>query len=279
MRKSSSETSPIRPCHAAPAFDTTISTPPKRSQTALNAARTCSGLVTSQSSPKPFTAAAALFAASPSMSTNGDRRAVGGERLGGRGADRAGARHERNLPGERLDHRAFQLRLLEAPIFEREQIALGQRLVAADGLGVGDDLDRVLGEVGGDRGVLRRAAQAEQADARHQHDARAAVELGFDPADGGILAGEIGIVFGDEFRHGLAHGGGKVVEFAGLRRRHDQRPVLGADDVVGRHHAALAVRGELGPVDIGQDFGAGAEVGDEARGLGALMLDGGSRRE
>jgi len=31
------------------------------------------------------------------------------------------------VPGERLDHRAFQLGLLQAPIFQREQIDLGDR--------------------------------------------------------------------------------------------------------------------------------------------------------
>ncbi len=44
--------------------------------------------------------------------------------------------------------------------------------------------------------------------------------------------------------------------------------------MVGRHHAALAVGGELGAVDIGEDLGRGAEIGDEARRLGALVLDG-----
>ena len=146
---------------------------------------------------------------------NGDSGAVGGKRLGRGGADRAGAGHDRHLPGQRLDHGAFQLGLFEAPIFEREQIALGQRLVAADGLGIGDHLDRVLGKIGGDRGILGRAPQAEQADARHEHHARAAVELGFGPADGRVLAGEIGLVVGNELGDRLAHGAGKVVELAG----------------------------------------------------------------
>src|SRR5215470_7454635 len=74
LRNSSSETSPMRPCHAAPAFDTTISTLPKRSQVAANAALTCSGLVTSHCMPSPLTSAAALIAASPSIS----RIAMGG---------------------------------------------------------------------------------------------------------------------------------------------------------------------------------------------------------
>ena len=213
------------------------------------------------------------------MSSDGDGSAVGGKRLGGGGADRAGAGHDRHLPGQRLDHGAFQLGLFEAPIFEREQIALGQRLVAADGLGIGDHLDGVLGEIGGDRGILGRAPQAEQADARHEHHARAAVELGLGVADGRVLAGEIGIVVGYELGDRRAHRAGKIVKLAGLRRGNDQRPVLGANDVVRRHHAALAIGLEFGAVDVAQDLGRGAELGDEAYRLGAFALDGGGARE
>ena len=86
-----------------------------------------------------MTAAAAFLRRLAVDVEHGDRGAVGGKRLGRGGADRAGAGHQGDLAGQRLDHRAFQLGLLEAPIFEREQIALGQRLVAADGLGIGDD--------------------------------------------------------------------------------------------------------------------------------------------
>ena len=128
---------------------------------------------------------------------DGDRGAVGGKSLGRGGADRARAGHQRHLAGERLDHRAFQLGLLEAPIFEREQIALGQRLVAADGLGIGDHLDGVLGEIGGDGRILGGAPQAEQADAGHQHHARRGIELGLGVARSCVLAGEIGVVVGD----------------------------------------------------------------------------------
>ena len=58
-----------------------------------------------------------------------------------------------------------------------------QRLEAADRLGIGDDPHRVLGQVGGDGRILGRGADAEQADARHQHHARHGVELGLDAAD------------------------------------------------------------------------------------------------
>ena len=39
LRRISSDTSPILPCHAAPAFDTTMSTPPKRRAIAAKASR------------------------------------------------------------------------------------------------------------------------------------------------------------------------------------------------------------------------------------------------
>ncbi len=203
---------------------------------------------------------------------HGDRSAICSQSLGRRGTDSARARHHRDLAGQRLHHRAFQLRLLQAPIFEREQIALRQRLVAADGLGIGDHLDRVLGEVCGDARILSAAPEAEQADAGHQHDSRAGIELGFDPSHGCILADEIGIVSGDELFHCLAHGGREILEPARLGGRQHERPVLGADDVVRRHHAALAVGGKFRAVHIGEDLGRGAEVGDEARGLGAAVL-------
>ena len=68
LRSNSSETSPMRPCQAAPAFDTTMSTPPKRSQVVSKARLTCSGLVTSHLSPRPLIGFATFSAASPSMS-------------------------------------------------------------------------------------------------------------------------------------------------------------------------------------------------------------------
>jgi hypothetical protein len=177
------------------------------------------------------------------------------------------------LAGERPRYRAFELRLFEAPIFKREEVALGQRLVAADRFGIGDDADRVLGKVGGNARVLRRAAEAEQADARHEHDARRRVELGLCRSRSRVLTVEIAVVFAGELGHSLAHGVGKRFQVACLGVRHDQRLVLGADDVVRRHHAALAVGRKLRAVHVTQDLGRGAEIRNEANGL-ALALDG-----
>ena len=56
-------------------------------------------------------------------------------------------------------------------------IGFADGLVGADGFGIGDDLDRVLGDVGGDGRVLGGGAEAEEADARHQHHARQRIEF------------------------------------------------------------------------------------------------------
>ncbi len=65
---------------------------------------------------------------------------------------------------------------------------------------------------------------------------------------------------------------GEVVQRAGLWRRQHQRRVLGADDVVRRHHPALAIVGKLGAVHIGEDLRAGTEGHDEARRLFAWLV-------
>ena len=67
----------------------------------------------------------------------------------------------------------------------------------------------------------------------------------------------------DEFLGGVARGAAELVELAIGRRRHHQRPVLGADGVIGRHHAGLAVARDLGAVDEIQDRGTGAEIEDQ----------------
>ena len=139
-----------------------------------------------------------------------------------READRAGAAgDQRDLAGERLFDRAAELGLFERPVFHLEQFGLGQRLEPADRFGVGHGRDPAFGEIGGDRGVLGAAPETEQAEPRHQDDARRRVEfLRFDRS-GGVVAREIGAVVGHEALDGVARRGGKAVEPAGLGRRHD----------------------------------------------------------
>ena len=82
---------------------------------------------------------------------------------------------------------------------------------------------------------------------------------------------EIGFVLGDESGGGGADRVREFVEPPGLGRRHDERIVLGADRVVGRHHAGAGIALELGAVDIVEHLGPAAELHDEAQ-MGALDL-------
>ena len=107
-----------------------------------------------------------------------------------------------------------------------------------------------LGDVGGDRGVPGAAAEPEEPEPRHQDDPRHRVELALRRRLARVMAGEIGVVVGDETIDRLAHRGLELVEPAGLGRRHDQRVVLGADRVVGGGDAGLAIALELGAVDV-----------------------------
>ena len=206
---------------------------------------------------------------------HGHRRALRGERHGrGEPDAAAGAGHHGHLAGEGLGHRALELGLLQAPVLHVEQVGFAQRLVAADGLGVGDDADGVLGEIRGNRRILGRGADAEQADTWDKDHARAGIELGLHPAHARVLALEHGIVARHVGRHRLPHRFGEVVEPARLGRRHDQREILGPYDVVGCHHAALGVVREIRAIHVVADVGVGAEVEHEplrlVAGLGRL---------
>ena len=266
----------MRPCQAAPAFDTTMSTPPKVSTILANAALTEAASVTSQAMPiAPPIALAFSFAAALVHVEQRDFGARRGECLRGRGADRAArAGHRHDLSGERLFGRAAELGLLERPVFHVEQMRVVERLVAPGRFGIRDGLDRGLGEIGGDARVLLRAAEPEQAEPRHQHDARHRIEALLDAAAARVVGGEIGAVFADEIFHRRGDVGLEIRELAAVRRRHDQRPVLRADRVVRRHHAGLAVARDLRAVDEIEHRIAAAEFEDEAlpRAFGLLVL-------
>ena len=154
-----------------------------------------------------------------------------------------------NLPRQRQLLGAAELRLLERPVFDVEQIGLRQRLEAADGLRIGDGGNRGLGEVGGDARVLLAAAEPEQADAGHQHHARRGIEHGLDPADAGVVAGKIVPVGFAVGRDGVADRVPEAGEVAILGRGNHQRLVLDADVVIRRHHAGLAIARHLRAVD------------------------------
>ena len=93
-------------------------------------------------------------------------------------------------------------------------------------------------------------AEPVKAEPRHQHDARHRIERRLDAADARVVAarnssGSCAAKVATAAAHRLL----ERVELAALRRGHDQRPVLGADGVVRRHHAGLPVARQLRAVD------------------------------
>ena len=153
-----------------------------------------------------------------------------------------------------------QLGLLRRPVLALEHLELADRLELARRLRIGDDGDGRLGDIGGDPRIGLAAAEAEEAEPRHQDDPRQRVEHGPRRSDARGVALEIGLVVGDELLRRPPRRDLEVVELAGLGRRHDQRPGLGADDVVGRHHAGAGVARDLLAVDEGADRLAAAEL-------------------
>ena len=76
---------------------------------------------------------------------------------------------------------------------------------AADRLGIGDAFDRGFGDVGGDRRILGAGAEAEQAEARHQHQPRRGVVHG-GAVGARFVAREIGAVVVHELLRRLVRG-------------------------------------------------------------------------
>jgi hypothetical protein len=199
---------------------------------------------------------------------------------GGRGgADAAAAaRHDGHLALQRLLRRLAELGLLERPIFDLERLVIADALEAADALGIGDHLDRGLGQVGGDARVLGTGAEREQADARHQDDARRRVELLLLDRGFGVVAREIGVVVGPVGLEGGARGFGEAGEVARVGGRQDERLGLGADGMVGRHDAGLGIAPELRAGHVVEHLPSGAVRHDEAL-VGAVLRPHGERRE
>ena len=155
--------------------------------------------------------------------------------------------------------------------------ASGIELEAADRFRIGDGLDRGLRQVGGDARFFLGPPEAEQPEPRHQRDTRQWIERLLDAADARIVAGEIGLVVVDERRDGVVCSTPEVVELAVGGGGQEQRPVLGADGVVGRHHAGLAIARDVGAVDEIEHGRCRAEIEDEAppRAFGFLVLEAG----
>ena len=105
--------------------------------------------------------------------------------------------------------------------------------------------------------------EPEQADARHQRHPRQRIEHFPRCADARILAYEIGSVSLDVGVDRLVHGARESIRLAILGRSNHERPILGADGMVRRDHAGLAVARKLSPVDVVENCGPGAEVQDQ----------------
>ena len=123
--------------------------------------------------------------------------------------------------------------------------------------------DRALGDVGGDARIRLAAAEADQAEPRHQNHARRAIEHDLAAADAGIVAREVGLVVCDEILRRLDRVALEVGELARRRRRYDQRPALGADGVIGSYHAGARIACHLLAVDEREDGVAAAELQEQ----------------
>ena len=157
----------MRPCQAAPAFETTISTPPKCAATAVES-RAHGGCIGHVAGNRQRVGPIASACSRRRGKVDVEQRDLGarrGERLRGRGADGAGrAGDGGDLAGERRLLARAELGLFQRPIFAVEHVGFGDRLEAADAVRVADDRDPVLGDVGGDHRVTLGAAKAEQAE-------------------------------------------------------------------------------------------------------------------
>ena len=90
------------------------------------------------------------------------------------------------------------------------------------------------------------------------------IEHGLDAADARIVAGEIVLVGLAVGRDGVADRAPESGEIAVRGRGNHERLVLDADNVVGRHHAGLAVAFDLGAVDEIHHRVVAAEIEHEA---------------
>ena len=123
----------------------------------------------------------------------------------------------------------------------------------------------LLGDIRGNLGGGFVSAQAEEAEARHQHD-RAAAGPGLDLRRvlARVVLFEVGVDSG-RGRSGPCAAAALARKSAyrrGVGRRHDERRVLGADGVIRRHHADLRITPELGAIDVSEDGVIRAEVED-----------------
>src|SRR4029077_19314939 len=98
----------------------------------------------------------------------------------------------------------------------------------------------------------------------NERDTRQRIERPLDPSDTEVLPRKIILVALDESRHRGARSAFEIIHAVGFGRSRDERPILGADGVVGSHHARLAIARQLAAVDEIENGGRGAEIENHA---------------
>src|SRR5262245_17122849 len=146
-----------------------------------------------------------------------------------------------------------QLGPLWRPVLAVVHVGLAGGMILAERFGIRDDTDGAFGTVGGDARLLLVTPYAEQAKSRNENDARQWVQHRPPHASASVVAREVGYIACDEFIRPLARLAPEIGEPTLRRCRHDQRPALGANGVIGCYHAGAGVAGELPAVDEGAD--------------------------
>ena len=179
---------------------------------------------------------------------HGDLGSLGREGAGDRRADRsAAAGHRNDVAGEPARRTLAEFGLFERPVLHRENIGLGNALIAPDRLGCADHGDVRLGDIGGHPRFAERSADAEEAEAWHEHDPRNGIQRFLRRHALCIVSREIVAVARNVARN-LGADALSVV------RHEHQWPRLDADHVVRRHGARLAVAANLGVARVGEDL-------------------------
>ena len=196
MRSIASSTSPMRPCQAAPAFDTTISTPPKVSTTCVEG-RAHRGGVGHVAVHRRARAADRPWPSPAPRRVDVEQRDLGaGRREGPRGrrADgAAGAGDDGDLAGQRQLLAACRAWPAPATSIRSRTCRLRRssvkRPIASASVMPSTAASAMSAAIAAS---FVRAAEPEQAEPRHQHDARHRDRASSCAADARVVAREIG---------------------------------------------------------------------------------------
>ena len=130
--------------------------------------------------------------------------------------------------------------------------------------GIADDGDPFLGDIGGNVGVFFRASQAEQAQPGRQRDAGQGIELLLAAAGTRVVAFKVLMIVRGKLANALPSGPREFVKLANVWRRQNQRPVFGADRVVGGDDAGPALPVQIFAVHEVQNHVAGAKFENQS---------------